>query len=133
MRLLGSKVVEAAELGENAIRGFFAHRMTTYAAALSYRGLFVLFPLVLLVVVLLGVLDLQGFYGRSLEPIGSELPQGESGVLATLIENRPRERCRRSPTQGAPPSSATTNAIASLACSLTCRHARDLPGRSTRM
>jgi len=37
------------------------------------------------------VLELQGFYQRSLEPIGSELPQGEPGVLATLIESARRQ------------------------------------------
>ena len=45
------------ELGERSIRKFFEHRMTTYAAALAYRGLFGLFPFVLLVVVLLGLPD----------------------------------------------------------------------------
>jgi membrane protein len=40
-----------------------------------------------LVVVLLGVFELEGFYERSLEPIGSELPGGETAVMPTLIES----------------------------------------------
>ena len=61
--------------------------MTTYAAALAYRGLFGLFPLVLLVVLLLGVLDLEGFYGRALGPVESELSKGEIDLLPTLVES----------------------------------------------
>lgn len=78
---------EVIGLGARSARAFFAHRMTTYAAALAYRGLFGLFPLVLLVVVLLGVLDLEGFYGRALAPMGSELPRSEIAVVPTLIES----------------------------------------------
>jgi membrane protein len=74
------------ELGERSVRNFFTHRMTNYAAALAYRGLFGLFPFALLVVALLGVLDLDGFLERSLERVGSELPQGDSGVLINIVE-----------------------------------------------
>ena len=55
------------ELGERSVRNFLTHRMTTYAAALAYRGLFGLFPFVLLVVVLLGLLQVDGFFQRMLE------------------------------------------------------------------
>jgi uncharacterized BrkB/YihY/UPF0761 family membrane protein len=44
------------ELGERSIRAFFEHPMATYAAALAYRGLFGLFPFVLILVVLVGAL-----------------------------------------------------------------------------
>ncbi|MGB3681702.1 MAG: hypothetical protein WA990_04380 [Rubrobacteraceae bacterium] len=42
---------------ETVVRNFFRHRMTTYAAALAYRALFGLLPLVFLVVALLGFMD----------------------------------------------------------------------------
>lgn len=87
MRVRGSGGLGVVGLGTRCVRAFFAHRMTTYAAALAYRGLFGLFPLVLLVVVLLGVLDLEDFYGRSLEPIETELPGDETALLPTLIES----------------------------------------------
>jgi membrane protein len=46
------------DLGDRSLRKFFEHRMSTYAAALAYRGLFGLFPFVLILVVLVGVLGL---------------------------------------------------------------------------
>jgi uncharacterized BrkB/YihY/UPF0761 family membrane protein len=47
------------ELGERSVRNFFEHRMTTYAAALAYRGLFGLFPFVLILVVLASAMGLS--------------------------------------------------------------------------
>jgi membrane protein len=43
------------EVGRRAISNYFEHRMGTFAAALAYRGLFALFPFLLLLVVLLGL------------------------------------------------------------------------------
>ena len=41
------------DLGERSIRNlFFEHPMSTYAAALAYRGLFGLFPFLFILVVL---------------------------------------------------------------------------------
>jgi membrane protein len=51
-------------LGERSVRKFFEHRMTTFAAALAYRGLFGLFPLILILVVLVGVFGLPDFFDR---------------------------------------------------------------------
>jgi membrane protein len=74
------------ELGERSVRNFLADRMATHAAALAYRGLFGLFPFLLLMFILLGVLDLDRFFQGSLEQVGSEFPQGDSGVLASVVE-----------------------------------------------
>jgi membrane protein len=43
------------EVVERVAASYFEHRMATYAAALAYRGLFALFPFMLLLVVLAGV------------------------------------------------------------------------------
>jgi membrane protein len=43
------------EVGGRVIGNYLEHRVGTYAAALAYRGLFALFPFMLLLVVLLGV------------------------------------------------------------------------------
>jgi membrane protein len=64
LTLQGTKIIE---LGERSIRKFFEHRMSTYAAALAYRGLFGLFPFVLLLVVLAGALNLSGFFDQMIE------------------------------------------------------------------
>jgi uncharacterized BrkB/YihY/UPF0761 family membrane protein len=37
------------ELGKRAVKSFFEHSMTTYAEQLSYRGLFGLFPFIILI------------------------------------------------------------------------------------
>ena len=42
------------EVGKSVIGNYFEHRMGTFAVALAYRSLFVLFPFLLLMVVLLG-------------------------------------------------------------------------------
>ena len=54
------------EVGERSVRNFFfEHPMATYAAALAYRGLFGLFPFVLILVVLVGALGIPDFFDRA--------------------------------------------------------------------
>jgi membrane protein len=67
--LQGTGIVE---LGDRSIRKFFEHRMSTYAAALAYRGLFGLFPFVLILVLLAGALGLSGSFERMIEEARSE-------------------------------------------------------------
>jgi membrane protein len=86
VRVPGVSDLGAVELGERSVRNFFAHRMTTYAAALAYRGLFGLFPFVLLVVVLLGLLHADGFFQRMLEQARPAPSQGMSGELLPMVE-----------------------------------------------
>jgi membrane protein len=63
-------------LCERSVRKFFEHRMTTYAAALAYRGLFGLFPLMLILVVLVGVFGLPDFFDRLIGSVSSQqVPQ----------------------------------------------------------
>ena len=51
------------ELGVSSLRNFFfEHPMATYAAALAYRGLFGLFPFLLILVVLASALGFQEFF-----------------------------------------------------------------------
>jgi membrane protein len=69
------------ELGEHSIRKFFEHRMSTYAAALAYRGLFGLFPFVLILFVLAGALGLSGFFDRM---IGEAHPESSRQVPQQL-------------------------------------------------
>src|SRR3712207_2526444 len=55
------------ELGKRSVRTFFEHRMTIYAEQLSYRGLFGLFPFIILVFALLAVLRLDAVFDRLIE------------------------------------------------------------------
>src|SRR3712207_6614499 len=63
------------ELGKRSIRNFFEHHMTTYAEQLSYRGLFGLFPFIILVFALLSVLQLDADFDRLIEAAMGAPPQ----------------------------------------------------------
>ena len=71
------------ELGERSIRAFFIeHRMATYAAALAYRGLFGLFPFVLILVVLVGALGFPDFFDRAMDQARTQ----SSGYVPQQLE-----------------------------------------------
>ena len=74
------------EVGDRSIRKFFEHRMSTYAAALAYRGLFGLFPFVLILVVLVGALGLSGFFDRMVEESNSESSRPVPQQLEPVVE-----------------------------------------------
>jgi membrane protein len=63
------------ELGKRSVKSFFEHRMTTYAEQLSYRGLFGLFPFIILVFTLLAVLQLDAVFDRLIEAAMGAPPQ----------------------------------------------------------
>jgi membrane protein len=86
--LQGTGVVE---LGERSVRKFFEHPMSTYAAALAYRGLFGLFPFVLLLVALAGALGLANFLQEAIDQANSESSQHVPDQLEPVIE-RGREQ-----------------------------------------
>jgi membrane protein len=70
-------------LGERSVRNFFfEHPMATYAAALAYRGLFGLFPFVLILVVLVGALGLPDFFDRAMEQARTQ----SSGYVPQQLE-----------------------------------------------
>ena len=91
MRVLMLQGTGIIELGERSIRKFFEHRMSTYAAALAYRGLFGLFPLVLILVVLVGALGLPDLFERAREHARSEAYQQVPEQLEPVVE-RGREQ-----------------------------------------
>jgi membrane protein len=74
------------ELGERSIRKFFEQRMANYAAALAYRGLFGLFPFLLILVVLAGALGFTGFFDRLVEQTSSEPTQQVPQQLESVVE-----------------------------------------------
>src|ERR687894_3103833 len=63
------------ELGTRAVKSFFEDRMTTYAEQLSYRGLFGLFPFIILVFALLAVLQVDEVFDRLIEAAAAAPPQ----------------------------------------------------------
>src|ERR671914_2103371 len=74
------------EMGKRSIRKFFEHPMATYAAALAYRGLFGLFPFLLLLVVLVGALGLADFLEGAIDHANSESNQQVPKQLEPVIE-----------------------------------------------
>jgi len=71
---------------ERVVRNFFDHRMATYAAALAYRGLFGLFPFMLLFVVLLGVFGPPDAFGRLVDEIKSQSSEQVPQRLEPVVE-----------------------------------------------
>ena len=63
------------EVGKRSIRKFFEHPISTYAAALAYRGLFGLFPFVLILVVLADALGLADFLKDAIDQASAEASQ----------------------------------------------------------
>ena len=49
-------------LGSRTVRRFLSHDMPTYAAALAYRGLLALFPLVIFLIALVRVLHVDRLF-----------------------------------------------------------------------
>src|SRR5215218_8127636 len=74
------------ELSYRSIRKFFEHPISTYAAALAYRGLFGLFPFVLILVVLAGALGLAAFLDHAIEHARAESSQHVPQQLEPVIE-----------------------------------------------
>src|SRR5215210_2611605 len=73
-------------MGKRSIRKYFEHPMATYAAALAYRGLFGLFPFLLLLVVVVGALGFPDFFDRAMDHARSESSQYVPQQLEPVIE-----------------------------------------------
>ncbi|CAA9407967.1 hypothetical protein AVDCRST_MAG82-601 [uncultured Rubrobacteraceae bacterium] len=73
-------------VGVHAVRGFSEHRMGTYAAALAYRGLFALFPLMLLLAVLVGVFGPPNAFGQLVEEIKAQSSEQVPQHLQPVVE-----------------------------------------------
>src|SRR5215212_10139729 len=86
MRVSSPQRTRIIELGERAIRKFFEHPMSTYAAALAYRGLFGLFPFVLILVVLAGALGITDFIDKAFEQARSPTAQHVPQQLEPVIQ-----------------------------------------------
>jgi membrane protein len=91
MRVSSPQRTKIIGLGERSIRKFFEHRMSTYAAALAYRGLFGLFPFVLILVVLVGVFGSPDFFNRLIEQAQAQSSQHVPQQLEPVVE-RGREQ-----------------------------------------
>jgi len=69
-----------------SIKNFSADDMMVYAAALSYQLFFSLFPFVIFLLALLGVLNLTSFFDWLLKQSQTVLPGQASGMMQNIIE-----------------------------------------------
>jgi membrane protein len=75
------------DLVVRAVRNFFfEHPMATYAAALAYRGLFGLFPFVLILVVLVGALGFPDFFDRAMDQARAQSSRYVPQQLEPVVE-----------------------------------------------
>jgi membrane protein len=63
------------EVGRSSVKSFFEHRMAIYAEQLSYRGIFGLFPFIILVFALLAILKMDAVFDRLIEAAMGVPPQ----------------------------------------------------------
>jgi membrane protein len=76
----------AVEVFKRVIGNYFEHRMGTYAAALAYRGLFALFPFVLLFVLLIGAFGPPDALDRLVAEIKAQSSEQVPQQLEPVVE-----------------------------------------------
>jgi membrane protein len=87
MRSRGQVKSGIVELGQRSIlRFFFEHPMSTYAAALAYRGLFGLFPFLLILVILVGALGFTDYLNTAVDNAGTQPYQHVPKQLEPVVE-----------------------------------------------
>ncbi|MBA2715082.1 MAG: YihY/virulence factor BrkB family protein [Rubrobacteraceae bacterium] len=74
------------EVGKRVVSNFAEHRMATYAAALAYRGLFGLFPFMLLLVMLLGIFGPPKAVDRLVEEAKAQQTEQFPQQLQPVVE-----------------------------------------------
>jgi membrane protein len=74
------------EVVKRVAGSFFEHRMATYAAALAYRGLFSLFPFMLLLVVFVSIFGPPNTFGRLIAEVEAQSVERVPEQLAPVVE-----------------------------------------------
>src|SRR5215212_2315536 len=83
----GRKNSGIIELGRRSILSFFfEHPMATYSAALAYRGLFGLFPFLLILVVLVGALGFTDYLETAMDQASTQTYQHVPQQLEPVVE-----------------------------------------------
>jgi len=85
MQIPGLRGQSPVALGKRAIRDFSDDDMTTYAAALAYHGLLALFPFVIFLIALLGILQVPQFFDAVLDQARTVLPSDAYEPLANVL------------------------------------------------
>lgn len=85
MRLPGLHNTSPIELLKRALKSFMKNDMTTYAAALSYAALFALFPFLIFLTALLGILQIPEFFDWLLEQARTAMPAEGFQIVENVI------------------------------------------------
>jgi membrane protein len=84
--MLNLRGISSFELLKRTIKEFNKDDMTTYASALAYRGIFSLFPFLLFLIALLGLLDLENFFTWLREQVSLVLPPDALDLVNPVID-----------------------------------------------
>ena len=100
MAFLDLQVTSVFAILKCSVKNFIADDMPTYAAALSYRALFALFPFLLFLIAMLSFLNLQDFFGwlrqqaalvlpsaalEMINPVITDLQSGDNSIFSVAI------------------------------------------------
>jgi len=86
MALLNTRGIGSFELLKRTVKDFSNDDMTTYASALAYRAIFSLFPFLLFLIAMLGMLDLNEFFTWLREQISVILPPDALELVNPVID-----------------------------------------------
>jgi len=92
MALLNTRGIGSFELLKRTIKDFSKDDMTTYASALAYRAIFSLFPFLLFLIALLGMLDLQEFFTWLREQVSLVLPPDALDLVNPVIDQMQNQK-----------------------------------------
>lgn len=86
MALLETRGIGGFELLKRTFKEFSNDDMTTYASALAYRAIFSLFPFLLFLIAMLGMLDLQNFFDWLRQQVSFVLPPDALDLVNPVID-----------------------------------------------
>ena len=86
MALLNTRGIGSFELLKRTVKDFSNDDMTTYASALAYRAIFSLFPFLLFLIAMLGMLDLSEFFTWLREQVSIVLPPDALELVNPVID-----------------------------------------------
>lgn len=92
MALLKTRGIGSFELLKRTVKEFNNDDMTTYASALAYRAIFSLFPFLLFLIAMLGMLDLQEFFTWLREQASLVLPPDALDLVNPVIDQMQEQK-----------------------------------------
>lgn len=92
MALLDLRGIGCFELCKRTVKAFNANDMTTYASALAYRALFSLFPFLLFLIAMLGMLELEEFFTWLREQVSLVLPPDALELINPIIDQMQHQK-----------------------------------------